>query len=207
MKTIGDRTIIKMYLEDKLSVAQISQNIGIPFWKVRCILEKNKIVKRSISEAITSLNVTKFKKQPFLLKQDLSPRDSDLKIAGIMLYWGEGSKTGGSVGFSNSNPEMIRLFLLFLRGICGIDEKRIKLMIHMYPDQDKDFLEEFWAKTTKIGRENFYPSYVHIGKQGTYKNKSQYGTIGLKYADKKLLKLILGWIDEYKDSFLGITPE
>ncbi len=122
-----------------------------------------------------------------------------------MLYWGEGSKTSNEVGFSNSNPEMIKVFLLFLRQICGVEERRIKPMIHMYTDQDKNFLEEFWAGATGIDKNNFYRTYVHEGKRGTYKNKSKYGTLGMGYADKKLLKLILDWIDEYREYFL-VTP-
>lgn len=207
MATLKDGAIIKMYLSDRLSVDQISQRLGTSFWKVRYVLNKHKIIKRSISEAITNLNITKFGKRPFCLKRQLSSWDSNLKLAGIMLYWGEGSKTGNEVGFSNSNPEMIKVFLLFLIKICGVEEKRIKLIIHMYPDQDRHHLENFWSAVTKIDKKMFYRTYVHKGKLGTYKNKSKYGTVGIKYCDKKLLGLILSWIDEYKDNFLKIMPE
>lgn len=207
METMNDEMVARMYIEDGLSVDQISKRLGVSFWKVRYILKKKKVVKRSISEAITNLNITKFGKQPFCLRRELSRWDSNLKLAGIMLYWGEGSKTGNEVGFSNSNPEMIKLFLLFLRRICGVEEKRIRPMIHMYPDQNKDYLEGFWSAVTKIDKKMFYRTYIHDGKPGTYKNKSKYGTVGIKYSDKKLLKLILGWIDKYKNSFLKIVPE
>ncbi len=60
MEIADQNLVIKMYLEDKLSVDQISKNLGISFWKVRYALAKNKVAKRSISEAITSVNITKF---------------------------------------------------------------------------------------------------------------------------------------------------
>src|SRR5437879_1769492 len=36
-------------------------------------------------------------------------------IAGCMLYWAEGSKSRNSVQFVNSDPEMVRFFVRFLR--------------------------------------------------------------------------------------------
>ena len=115
-----------------------------------------------------------------------------------MLYWGEGAKTGGSVKFANSDPEMIKVFLNFLREICGIHEERLKALIHIYPDHNESELKFFWSESTGIPMERFYKSHVHNGKVGTYKNKSRYGTIAINYSDKKLLHVLLSWIDQYK---------
>jgi hypothetical protein len=189
-----------------LSMVQIAEKLLVSPSKVRRILDANNIQRRSISDAITNIFITKFKKIPFQLKQNLSSEENDLKITGIMLYWGEGAKNSGSVNFSNSNPEMIKVFLLFLRDICGVDEKRIKILIHTYPDQDYNFLEKFWMTATHIKKENFYRPHTHLGKIGSYKNKSLYGTASISYCDARLLKVILGWIAEYKNIFLKIMP-
>jgi hypothetical protein len=203
MKFLDENVIVKMYMEDKLSAMQISELMHLSVSKIVRVLEVNNIAKRSISEAITELNITKFHKVPFRLKPYLSPVENDLKITGIMLYWGEGAKTGGTVKLANSDPEMVRVFLLFLRKICGIEEKRMKMIIHMYPDQDGDFLQEFWSAVTGIEAERFYKPQILAGKKGTYKKKSIYGTATIHYSDKKLLTLILRWIEEYKEDFLG----
>lgn len=128
MEAFEEKLIVKMYVEDKFSAVQISEFTHLSTSKIVRILEANSIQKRSISEAITQLNITKFHKLPFQLKTSLSSVENDLKITGIMLYWGEGAKTGDVVKFANSNPEMIRIFLIFLRKICGVDKKRIKLL-------------------------------------------------------------------------------
>jgi transposase-like protein len=41
--------------------------------------------------------------------------------AGCMLYWAEGSKGRNQINFANSDPEMVRFFVRFLRtyGTCG----------------------------------------------------------------------------------------
>jgi len=190
--------IIKLYVKERLSAMQIAEKLDVSNSAVCYWLTKQKVKKRSISEAITDLYLTKFSKKPFRLKEAVSKFDNELKISGVMLYWGEGSKTGNSIKLANSDPEMIKLFLNFLRNICGIYEERLKALIHMYPDQNENELKKFWSESTGIPIERFYKSHVHKGGPGTYKNKSRYGTIAINYSDKKLLHILLSWIDQYK---------
>ena len=195
------KRILELYVKEKFSAMQIAEKLGVSDSVVRYWLTKQNVKKRSISEAINNLYLTKFSKKPFKLKKVISKTDNDLKISGAMLYWGEGGKTGTSVKFTNSDPEMIKVFLNFLRKICGIHEKRLKALIHMYPDQDENELKIFWSKLTSIPTKQFYKSHIHKGKKGTYKNKVSYGTIAINYSDKKLLHILLSWIDIYKTKF------
>jgi len=128
MNFFGEKVIVRMYVEEHLSAAQIGNSLNISPSRVRRILENQGVQKRSMSEAIIMLNITKFHKAPFCLKSALSPDENDLKTTGIMLYWGEGAKTGSAVKFANSNPDMIKVFLLFLRKICGVDEMNTKII-------------------------------------------------------------------------------
>ncbi len=206
MRISDEKIVVKMYQNHKLSMRQIADYFRVSPSVIQRILDRNFISRRSISEAIHNINITQFNKKPFRQKQHLSPIENDLKITGVMLYWGEGAKTGNVVNFSNSNPEMIVVFLRFLREVCGVDKERIKILIHMYPDHNSDTLQSFWSSVSGISRNNFYRPHIHDGKPGTYKNKSVYGTASISYCDTKLLKLILVWIEEYKNIFLGILP-
>lgn len=38
-----------------------------------------------------------------------------LHVAGCMLYWGEGNKGKNDLAITNSDPDLLRLFLRFLR--------------------------------------------------------------------------------------------
>jgi len=197
------QAIVKLYTEDKLSMMQIAQKLHLSTSGVRYYLEIAGVERRSSSEAITCLHITKFKKRQFVLKDGLTDMEEKIKIAGTMLYWGEGAKSGNTVKFVNSDPEMIKLFLTFLRVVCGISEERLKALVHMYPDQDKNILEIFWSRVANIPRLRFYKSHIHQGRAGTYKNKSLYGTLALNYSDKKLLKTILQWAEEYKKRMIS----
>lgn len=190
--------IAESYGKDKLSIGQIAAKFKIPASTVAYYLCKRNVKMRSRSEAVTTWYITEFAKKPFVLKKNLSQREKALKLAGTMLYWAEGAKGGGTVKFVNSDPAMIKLFLGFLREVCGISEDRLKLLIHLYPDHKEVCLKEFWSSITGVPESNFYQSYVHAGKTGTYKNKSLYGTLAVNYSDKKLLTRINSWAKEYQ---------
>ncbi len=190
-----------MYLSKKMSMAQIASKLKLSVSTIRYHLDKSGTPRRSRSEAINYWYAIKQNKKPFQLKTIITDTDANLKTAGIMLYWGEGAKTMNVVKFTNSDPAMIRLFLDFLRVICGVDESRLKALIHIYPDHNEAKLIKFWTRTTGIPLCNFYKSFLQEGKKGTYRNKSKYGTITINYPDTKLLKAILTWIDEYRKKY------
>jgi len=191
------RQVINLYLKRKLSVQQIADFLNISSSKVRYILDKNKIKRRDISDAIHCINITKFNKGEFKIKCNLSNRQQKLKLAGVMIYWGEGTKSGNSVTLSNSDPDMIKIFLKFLRGVCGISNKRLRVVLHYYQYQKEDELIKYWAKATKIPVVQFCKSFLHNKVGGSYKRVSKFGTISLRYADTQLLKIINSWIKEY----------
>lgn len=192
-----EKRIINFYKKKFFSVQQISDDLKINSAKVRYVLYKNKVEKRSISEAIRLLNVTKFNKKIFHAKENLNDYENRLKIAGVMLYWGEGTKDGNTVAFSNSNPEMVLLFLKFLRKICNISEDRIRALIHIYEDQDESVVKKYWSNKLSIPMIQFNKSFLHKRKKGSYKKNSVYGTISLRYSDAALLRLINKWIGDY----------
>ena len=196
-----NNNIVKLY-KDGYSMSQIARKFNISESTIVYWLDKKGIKRRSISEAVTSLYINKFNKKQFKLKNPLSSTDEKLKLACVMLYWGEGAKTRGTVKFANSDPKMIMLFLNFLRRICGISEERLKVLIHAYPDHDQNELMKFWMGVTKLPKSHFYRTHIHQGGSGSYKNKSQYGTLAVNYSDTKLFKIILEWIKEYQTELI-----
>lgn len=51
-------------------------------------------------------------------------------VAGVMLYWGEGDKASWSgVRMSNTDPQLLKLFVTFLHDICGLETKDIKASV------------------------------------------------------------------------------
>jgi len=197
-----DKRIIDLYISEKLSEVQVAARLSIAPKHVRRVLNRHKIIRRTRSEAIRYVYITKFNKKPFNLRKSLNKKEQMLKLAGVMLYWGEGSKKGNSVALANSDPLMVSVFMKFLRDICGIDNERVRATIHYYGDHDPRELLSYWSRITRIPAAQFYKPFLHADTKGTYKKKSQYGTISVQYSDKKLLQLINGWIQEYQNQLI-----
>jgi len=184
-------------------MVMVAEELKISPNRVQYWLKKSNISRRNRSEAGYLTHRQRFNKLPCNVKKNLLPKERELLIAGLMLYWAEGwKKNSERISFSNSDPKMIKLFLKFLRELCGIYENRLRVVLHSYEDQSTLKLKRFWSKTTRIPLTQFNAAYVHKGKPGTYKKKSKYGTISLRYCDKRLLEQILKGIDEYADKFL-----
>ena len=192
-----EKKVIDLYTVLKLSEQQIAERLGINPSRVRWVLKKHKVQKRTISEAVRQLYITKFGKKEFILNKKLTSEQERLKLAGTMLYWGEGTKKGFNVALANSDPLMVILFVRFLREVCGVDENRLHVTLHHYPDQNEPTLKKFWSKTLAIPVKQFYKSYEHLNTKGSYKKKSQYGTVSVLYSDMALLRVIIKWISEY----------
>jgi len=88
----------------------------------------------------------------------------------VALYWGEGSKS--DFNLMNSDPELIRVFIMGLREVFKVSIDRIRISIRIYEDLDKDQCLTFWSKMTGIPVEKIVS--VQIIK-GSKKGKLPYG--------------------------------
>ncbi|MFA5791511.1 MAG: hypothetical protein WC884_00545 [Candidatus Paceibacterota bacterium] len=187
----------KLYNIEKLTMREIAQKLAVDIDVVVYCMRKNKIKRRSRKEA----NKISFwnKKLSFQEKNKLSVTEKNLKLAGLILYWGEGYKTTKSSGidFANSDPNMIVIFLKFLRKIYKVDEKRFRILLYCYSDQNITFLIKFWSTLTGILKEQFSKPYIRkdFRKDG---RKMEHGMIHIRYADKKLFLCIMKEIDLFK---------
>ena len=199
-------TIKREYLEKGSSVPELSKRLRISEDKIYDLMVKHGIPRRTFTEA----NYYLHKDRAFKIKERLSSKEERLKLAGVMLYWAEGSKASlesSTVDFTNSDPEMIKLFMLFLRKICGVHEKRLRIFLYSYQGQDIEKLKAFWSSVTGIPVIQFTKPYVREENLNKSGRKMPYGLIHVRYADKRLLILLLKWIEEIQCSLSGEVPK
>lgn len=79
------------------------------------------------------------------------------------LYWGEGSK--GDFGLTNSDPDLIKVFVLGLKEVFKIRTDRLRISIRIYRDLDKDKCLKFWSKITEVPVSKFVSVNVLDGKK------------------------------------------
>lgn len=117
-----------------------------------------------------------------------------LFIAGIMLYWGEGDKSQkyNQVRLSNSDEDLLKVYIGFLRTVCNVPEQRIKAWVLLYPDIDSDICLTFWRKHLRMSHSQFIKPTVIQGRHPTKRLTNGVCTV---YTSYPLLKVkILEWI-------------
>jgi transposase-like protein len=75
-----------------------------------------------------------------------------LHLAGCMLYWAEGSKGRNQLRFTNSDPEMIRFFVRFLRECLAVRPDEIRISCNLFADHAarQQEIERFWLETAGL---------------------------------------------------------
>lgn len=125
--------------------------------------------------------IKKLKKIGFNLLKNFS--DRDLLLAGLGLYWGEGSKSDRKVKFSNSDPKMIKFILKWYKKVWKIKKQRITLHIlinRIHKDRIKE-VKQYWSKITEVPFNQFIKTTLIKAKnKKTYKNfKNHFGTLAI----------------------------
>lgn len=157
----------------------------------------------------TRLAVERMKIIRHASRQEITPLTyKELLLVGTTLYWAEGYKrlqvrngrevTHHAVSLTNSDPELIKIFLRFIREICDIPNNKIVADIRMYDHMNENELLTFWQKVTDIPYENFGKIYYGISKSSMGKrpfNRLPYGTIQIRVNSTNLFHKIMGWIE------------
>ncbi|MBU1147890.1 MAG: hypothetical protein KKD11_06000 [Candidatus Omnitrophica bacterium] len=119
----------------------------------------------------------------------------ELKMVGAALYSCEGTRLRRDkrrvnnvyhwvIEFTNADPKLIKLFLLFMRKVLLIHEQKLKGQLFIYKDLNEGKVEKFWSRVTKIPLSRFNKTIILIPRG--YKGKlSDRGTFKLRYHSKE----------------------
>ena len=179
-------------------MVQVADKLKIMPKKVEYWLEKYNIPRRSCSEsAYVKQNPNG---DPFKIKRRLNLQEKELLVAGLMLYWSEGSKAKKSpLQIANLDHRMLQLFLRFLREICRIDEARLRLYVRLYKIFDSKITKTYWSRLLDVPEEQVF-IYPHTDTRSkASKQWSRHGIATLQFSNTKLKK----WIDDTIENYLS----
>ena len=135
----------------------------------------------------------------------LARRREPLHVAGCMLYWAEGDKGRNQVRLSNSDPELLRLFVSFLRTYFDLGDHEIRLTCHLFADniEKQRDIERFWLDLLGLPEANLLKSVVNVYSRHSKRkrlNMLPYGTARVVVNRTSVLQSIYGAIQEYAGS-------
>ncbi len=165
--------------------------------KVNYWLEKHAIAKRNISDAVYC--AWNPKGDPFSVQGIKTIEDAKLYGLGIGLYWGEGTKKSKhAIRLGNSDPRLIKKFLIFLRRFYQIDERKLRFGLQIFGDMDKKKVLSFWTRSLGVSKEKFFPTIIVTPYRGVgnYRQKTQHGVVTIHFSNMKLRDIIVSAVDK-----------
>ncbi len=119
----------------------------------------------------------------------------DRFVAGIAMYFAEGSKTGGSVQFSNSNSASISFMTEWFREFCEVSNKKLRCSLYIHDDLDEKKAKKYWSKITGVPLSQFKKTYVVKNNKNRYRRtRNEYGVLRIEFSNVNMLRKIKGWI-------------
>lgn len=122
-------------------------------------------------------------------------------MAGCLLYWAEGSKDRNHVDFTNSDPEMVKFFVRFLKTYWNLRNEDIRITCNLFADhvdQQRD-IEQYWLDVAALAHESLRVSTVNVYSKYSKKkrrNRLPYGTCRVTVARTRVVQAIYGGIQE-----------
>jgi len=100
----------------------------------------------------------------------------ELFIAGLLLYWGEGTKCRrDGLSISNNDPSVIRFFIYWLKKSLAIPKKKIRILLHLYNDMNINNEINYWSKILRIPLRQFNRSYIKKTPSTRINHKGGFG--------------------------------
>ena len=120
--------------------------------------------------------------------------ERDRLMYALALYAGEGSKSDDKIVFANSDPQLVRVFLGWLRRAFDIDESRLRMRLYLHEDLDLDRALQFWSVTTSIPVGQFQKTFRAPADHTMRGNRHVYGCAGLVYCSSLLHRRVMAMI-------------
>jgi len=148
---------------------------------------------------------TKFKIAYDKQKKMIFPiNNHNLFIAGLFLYWGEGSKSKyDRICLSNTNPAIIKFFIYWSTQSLRISKEKVRIQLHLYSDMNirKELL--YWSKLINIPLKHFYKPYIKNSLTTNINHKGCFGhgTCNVNINDVNIDRIVLSSIKAVEDKY------
>lgn len=129
--------------------------------------------------------------------------ERDRLMYALALYAGEGGKRDDKILFANSDPDLIRIFLGWLRHHFEIDESRLRMRLYLHEDLDLEAALAFWSDETRIPISQFQKPYRAVADHSMRSNRHINGCAGVVYSSKLIHRRVMAMIAAVTSSLVN----
>ncbi len=204
-----------------MSYSQIKTKLGISKSTLSSWLKEMPLSKKRISELrdnnetrIERFRNTMRKKRELRLskiynkqKKIIFPLSSkEFFIAGLFLYWGEGSKSYNStLGMSNTDPAIIKFFIKWISICFKVPRKKLSVQLQLYKDMDIEQEKKYWSQILSIPEKQFIKPYIkETFRKNITHNKGGFGhgTCNIRIGNARLTEKVLMGIKAITNQYI-----
>ena len=190
----------------RVSVSSVSlwvRDIALSEAQIAALVARNPALNGRLAGATARSAQERTRRREYQEQGRALARRGDVRHAvGCMLYWAEGSKSRNSVEFVNSDPEMVRYFVEFLRRQYELPNQAFRIACNLFADhiERQREIEQFWLDAMSLPQTCLRKSTVNVYSKYSQKkrqNKLPYGTVRVVVHSTRVVQSIYGAIQEY----------
>ena len=130
----------------------------------------------------------------------MTARQQALLAAGLLLYWAEGgktNKTGAAIG--NLDGRLLQVFAAFLREVCRVDERRLRVYVRVYRQFSLSAAQRYWSRLLYLPMQRVFV-YSHTDQRSRFSRQwSRYGLATLQFHSTKFKR----WLDQAIEAYVS----
>lgn len=170
----------------------------------KVLIKRNKLQTKNAENRTKEIFLKGMKEVPNL-------KPTDLLVTGAVMYWAEGYKrkrkrqgreiVAHPISFVNSDPEMVRIFILFLFQILAVPKQKIVLTMRLYAHINESTAREYWKKVTDLQDSHFRKTtyLVSLSSKGKRAfNTLPFGTLQVSVNSTDTFYRLMGIIEGVK---------
>jgi hypothetical protein len=176
----------------KSTISLWTKNIAISIKGVKRIKEKSIAANLKSSETLHKRKLARQSTASIEATKVFSEVKPDFNtgiIALSFMYWCEGSKDDRTLGFTNSDPDLVKIFLVLLRQSFKIDENKLRICMHLHDYHNEIEMQNFWSLITNIPSEQFNKTFKKKSKH-KYTKDGYKGCVKITYHDAHISRVI-----------------
>ncbi|MCP3998876.1 MAG: hypothetical protein GY722_27985 [bacterium] len=129
----------------------------------------------------------------------LAKIDDSLFVAGVVLYWAEGSKTRNDLVLANTDPRALRLFIGWTRDYLD-HRAEFVLSLHLHEGNDETTAKRYWREATTLTDARFTRTFIKPAGRGHRKNSLIHGVCRVRVMrPSDHWNRVMAWIDVIAD--------
>ena len=140
-------------------------------------------------------------------KKEILPMSKrKLFLAGLFMYWAEGTKDKKFTTqcVANSDPAIIKFFIFWFENILKIKKENLNFRLHLYRDMNINGEINYWKNILGVRRVQFKKPYVKSSKLSnlSYKTGFRHGTCNIIFSNAIVGRKIFMSMKALRMSFL-----